>query len=572
VDWRRIERTTILAAGTAAALPFLFWIFAWDLPANPRPGPNPGGLWSFLFDFSGRPNTLVERISDAEVRNFLGLLLDGTAAIGLLTFALAAVLAWRGYGNAGARLLCIALTMSEISISYDSFVRELTPLRSAPAVVVGATDLAIFILDAVTYVLWYRILRRFPAEVRIEELEQGRRRAGLTRVNATIIRRLDNPRFLYPFMALVCLVDIGAWLYGHAAGMPRPIASLMPVIGTIIVLEGLNVMIFNGRRVVAADRRFEWIYLGLWYGLFAVCAAVLSGGLVGRVLHLPVVSMLEWIARVAFVGQFMFLGLLALALFYQGALDARLVIRRTAVIAFLGMVTGIVFIAAERIVALLVVRSLALPQEWAWVLAGVVAAMAVVPVRRFSDRAFAALADRLSTPADLADGEKTHAVIVFSDLSGFTALSARDERSAIIAASLLHKTARDTARAYGGRLVKTIGDAVVMEFAQPAAAVAATMEVHSKYGQGSAALDLPPLEVHSGIHSGEIVKARDGDIYGSTVNLTARLQDAAKAGEIVVSEAVSASARGDTFSWQAMGERLFKNVPNPVACSLLVHA
>jgi len=56
------------------------------------------------------------------------------------------------------------------------------------------------------------------------------------------------------------------------------------------------------------------------------------------------------------------------------------------------------------------------------------------------------------------------------------------------------------------------------------------------------------------------------------VNLTARLQDAAKAGEIVVSEAVSASARGDTFSWQAMGERLFKNVPNPVACSLLVHA
>src|SRR5262249_17920057 len=108
-----------MALAGAAAIPFLLWLFAWELPSSPRPGPNPGGVWVFFFGFDGRPNGVAKSVTDAELRHFLGIVLNGAAANGLITVALVWALAMRGYGNATARLLSIALALGAVSTSYD---------------------------------------------------------------------------------------------------------------------------------------------------------------------------------------------------------------------------------------------------------------------------------------------------------------------------------------------------------------------------------------------------------------------------------------------------------------------
>ena len=80
------------------------------------------------------------------------------------------------------------------------------------------------------------------------------------------------------------------------------------------------------------------------------------------------------------------------------------------------------------------------------------------------------------------------------------------------------------------------------------------------------ALNLPALPLHFGIHAGEVVRQRDGDVFGGTVNLAARLQGLAGAGELVVSDAVAGPLQAAGFSLESLGEKKLKNVPEPVAC------
>jgi class 3 adenylate cyclase len=262
--------------------------------------------------------------------------------------------------------------------------------------------------------------------------------------------------------------------------------------------------------------------------------------------------------------------LLAISFFYHGSLDPRLTIRRATIVSILLALGGLAFVVAERYVVAAIVQALGLSHDVTWAVAGLVAGGVVVPARRIVDSGVRTLIDRITPATDLADGEPMDAAVVFSDLSGFTALSARDERAGIVAASLLHKMAREVARERRGRLVKTVGDATVMEFESADDAVAATHALHERYAKGSEVLGLPALAVHSGINAGKYVKAHDGDIYGSTVNLAARLQDAAGAGEVVVSQEVHKRVTSSAFRWVDLGARDFKNLPVPVPVLRLV--
>src|SRR5262249_7624361 len=139
----------------------------------------------------------------------------------------------------------------------------------------------------------------------------------------------------------------------------------------------------------------------------------------------------------------------------------------------------------------------------------------------------------------LAESAPQDRVVVFSDLSGYTALSESNQPAALTLAALFHKIARDAAAKRGGRVVKTIGDAGLLAFAEIPHAIAAIGRLHADYDRAVERLGLPRLALHSGVHFGPVIEARDGDIYGATVNLAARLQGLAKADEIVVSEPVA---------------------------------
>ena len=128
--------------------------------------------------------------------------------------------------------------------------------------------------------------------------------------------------------------------------------------------------------------------------------------------------------------------------------------------------------------------------------------------------------------------------VAFLDLTGFTRL-AQVEGDAVAAeiALQLADLAADVVRGHGGRVVKLLGDGVLMHFPNLIEAVGASLELMDRLG----ASDLP--SGHVGVTQGPII-ARDGDIFGRTVNLAARISDVAPGGELYVPAALSGALAG----------------------------
>jgi class 3 adenylate cyclase len=128
--------------------------------------------------------------------------------------------------------------------------------------------------------------------------------------------------------------------------------------------------------------------------------------------------------------------------------------------------------------------------------------------------------------------------IAFLDISGFTALTEeRGDEAAAALVGALEELVEAGARRHGGKIVKRLGDGVMLHFADPTQAVAAARELVA----GATEAELPPARV--GIASGRVV-FRDGDYYGRTVNLAARIAEYAGPGDVLVSDAVAAVAEG----------------------------
>ena len=148
--------------------------------------------------------------------------------------------------------------------------------------------------------------------------------------------------------------------------------------------------------------------------------------------------------------------------------------------------------------------------------------------------------------------------ICFVDLTGFTRLT--EERGDEVAARVARALAalvNDISRGRGGRPVRWLGDGGMFHFREPGAAVAAGLDMVER----APAAGLPPA--HVGIHTGAVV-AQDGDVYGMTVNLAARISSYAGAGQVVVSEETAARAAGAGLRFEPLGPVGLKNVARPL--------
>ncbi len=250
----------------------------------------------------------------------------------------------------------------------------------------------------------------------------------------------------------------------------------------------------------------------------------------------------------------------------RGTVDPRLALRRFTLWTLLGLVLTFLFVLTERALALQLVAWLTLPAESGAVLAGAVVAVTFMPIRRFMETWIRRLVERLMPTALLASGERKEVAVALIDITGYTALSAKDESAAVIATTLLQKECRRVAELRNGRVIKSTGDGALLAFETAEEAVHAVREIHDGYAKGSDALNLPNLSLHSGLHWGEVVELHDGDIYGQTVNTTARITDFAKAGEIVLSEALTAMLPQHVAALEPAGAQRFKNMPEPVNC------
>src|SRR4051795_9442326 len=126
------------------------------------------------------------------------------------------------------------------------------------------------------------------------------------------------------------------------------------------------------------------------------------------------------------------------------------------------------------------------------------------------------------------------AAIVFIDVESFTTLTETEgDQAAIAVMSRIDSLVRALALERDGKVVKTIGDALMLAFRDPVAAVSFSGAVHDAAGRDP---DLPGMRI--GIHCGPAVY-RAGDYVGTTVNLASRVTGVATAGQTVLTEAVA---------------------------------
>jgi adenylate cyclase len=149
---------------------------------------------------------------------------------------------------------------------------------------------------------------------------------------------------------------------------------------------------------------------------------------------------------------------------------------------------------------------------------------------------------------------------VFADLAGYTALTeAHGDGDAATIAETFHDLAR-RCLAEGTRLVKTIGDAVMVAAPSIEDGVAVAIRIAAAV---AAEPHFPAVRI--GVHAGP-AECRSGDYFGAAVNLAARVAAVARGGEVVATEGVATVAtRHGLASARPMGTVRLKNVLAPVA-------
>jgi adenylate cyclase len=149
--------------------------------------------------------------------------------------------------------------------------------------------------------------------------------------------------------------------------------------------------------------------------------------------------------------------------------------------------------------------------------------------------------------------------VAFVDLAGFTSLTVeRGDEAAAGAAAALFELADRAVRPVGGRVVKQLGDGVLLRLPDSETAIRAVATIVA----ATSGAALPPA--HAGIAAGPVF-VRDGDVFGQTVNLASRIASVAKAGEIVVEEGVVVALPRGIAVFEPIGRVELKGFPMPVA-------
>ena len=158
------------------------------------------------------------------------------------------------------------------------------------------------------------------------------------------------------------------------------------------------------------------------------------------------------------------------------------------------------------------------------------------------------------------------AAIMITDVVGYSRLSHVDEEGMRRRfQSDLHELFAPAIARYRGRLVKTMGDGLLIEFGSVVEAVRCAVDVQRAKAESNVEVPADRRLVHRiGINLGDVI-IEGGDIYGDGVNIAARLEGLAEPGGIFVSRAVRDSVRDKLgLVLEDLGEKPVKNIARPV--------
>lgn len=134
--------------------------------------------------------------------------------------------------------------------------------------------------------------------------------------------------------------------------------------------------------------------------------------------------------------------------------------------------------------------------------------------------------------------------VMFTDVRGYTSLAQKNEPLALKLLELKRILADPVIAKHHGRLIKSIGDALMVEFHSALEAVrCATVLQERLHEHNLKVLEHEQLHVRIGVHSGDVVR-KGKDIFGDTVNIAARVEPHAPAGGVAITHAVYDQIRG----------------------------
>ena len=162
--------------------------------------------------------------------------------------------------------------------------------------------------------------------------------------------------------------------------------------------------------------------------------------------------------------------------------------------------------------------------------------------------------------------ERRLAAVLAADVAGYSRLMGNDEEGTLARLKFLRKTLIDPAIAsHRGRIVKTTGDGVLVEFASAVDAARSSAEVQRRMAEQNAAWPQEQrIQFRIGIHVGDII-IDDNDIFGDGVNIAARLEGIAEPGGVCISDDTHRQIRGKIdVTFDDMGEQNLKNIVEPM--------
>jgi class 3 adenylate cyclase len=183
--------------------------------------------------------------------------------------------------------------------------------------------------------------------------------------------------------------------------------------------------------------------------------------------------------------------------------------------------------------------------------------------QRFFDGDAPDAAEPASKRADAPPEADIVHTILFTDVEGSTALTERlgDAK----ARDLLREhdgIVREALKAHGGLEVKTMGDGFMTSFSSATKALECAIAIQRSFEERNESA-AEPIKVRIGLNAGEPI-AEDDDLYGTVVNLAARIAAQAAGGEILASEAVHQIVAGKKFPFSDRGETALRGFEDRV--------
>ena len=159
------------------------------------------------------------------------------------------------------------------------------------------------------------------------------------------------------------------------------------------------------------------------------------------------------------------------------------------------------------------------------------------------------------------------AAIMVADIVGYSRLMGLDEAGTIRRLKMLRREVTDPAiKAAQGRIVKTMGDGLLVEFPSPLRAVSCAVRIQKAMAEWEGNLSKEKrFYLRFGINVGDVIAQPDGDLFGDGVNVAARLEPLAEPGGLCVSRSVHDQVRDRLpFRFEDKGKLELKNIARPI--------